>query len=155
MRWSLILSALIAVQSAISLPLSDELERRSPAGVKISSKQYRENAVKHPDAYHVSGLGPNGKITAETTVTKERIKKGTGYEHARQLKNEPKKNQAGMLLLNVRLPFLPASCAPILDHVYERQMFDAHLKDHNLDFKSVFTLILLRHRLILFIYSEN
>lgn len=114
MRWSLILSALIAVQSTISSvcvalpipPQSEELERRSPAGVKLSSKQYRENSVKHPDAYHFTGLGPNGKLTSHATVTKEKLPSGTNYQHAQTLKNSPKENHAGMLLRNVRLPVL-------------------------------------------------
>jgi hypothetical protein len=114
MRWSLLLSALIAVQSATSFvcvalsipPQSDVLERRSPAGgLKLSSKKYRENSKTHPDAYHVEGLGPNGKITAATTVRKEKLSKDARSDHAKNLldSKDPKiPIHAGMLLRDVR-----------------------------------------------------
>ena len=48
------------------------------------------------------------------------------------------------------------SCALILDHVFEVQMLHDHLKKNNIDFKSVFTFILLRHpgRLIIFLFRQ-
>jgi len=84
MRWSLILSSFIAVQSALSFicvalaipPSSDGLERRrAPKDpVKEPSKKYRNNAKNHQNAYHFANLDPNGKIRADTTVTKTKLK---------------------------------------------------------------------------------
>jgi hypothetical protein len=93
MRWSLILSAFIAVQSTLSfvcvaLPIStqsesDELERREPAGskLKLSSDKYRANARDHPLAYHVTGL--QGKLTNGVTVKQEKLRgKQAKNDHA-------------------------------------------------------------------------
>ena len=122
MRWSLILSAFIAVQSALSFvcvalaipPQSEGLERRAkrpPTGPKLPSKVYRKNSEGHFDAYHVHGLSSTGKITEETKVEKERLTKGKERQYGQALLTSPggKKLHAGTLLRNVRLPFLPLS----------------------------------------------
>jgi len=80
MRWSLILSAFIAVQSVLSFvcvalaipPSSDGLERRArrvrkaPDSPKESSKIYRENSKLHHYAYD---------FDKATGVTREKLKK--------------------------------------------------------------------------------
>ena len=176
MRWSLILYSLIAVQSALSfvcvalaIPSQwDELERREPkrrrqSGPrpedewKLSSKEYRENAKEHPHAYHVKDLGPKGKMTEKTTVSKTKLQTSSERsDHAKKMLNDHHKKHspihAGMLLLPVRLQFLLASCALIIDHVFEVQMLVDHLKQHGV--QSVFTLIFLQHFLIIFLFSD-
>jgi hypothetical protein len=52
------------------------------------------------------------------------------------------------------LQFLIAPCALIVDHVLEVQMVEHHLKEHNIDLTSVFSLILLRYPLIIFLFSK-
>ena len=78
MRWSLILSACIAVQTALSfvcvaLPvplLSDGLEKRTPAGVKASSKRYRENSKVHDYSYTFDS--DTGSVTKEKLKEEDR-----------------------------------------------------------------------------------
>ena len=117
MRWSLILSAFIAVQSALSfvcvalvIPLveSDELERRADP-LRLSSKQYRENSKAHPYGYHVTGLTAGGKMTPATTVTETKLK--TKKQRLNHGNTHLKGNQAGMLLRlsDIRLQSLLAS----------------------------------------------
>lgn len=112
MRWSLILSGLIAVQSALSFvcvalaipPQSDELERRADP-LRLSAKKYRENSKWHDQAYHVEGLGPKGKLRKGATVTQTDLKtKKEKYEHSSKLLPT---HQAGMLLRlgDIRLQF--------------------------------------------------
>jgi hypothetical protein len=180
MRWSLVLSALIAFQSALSfvcvaLPIStqsDELERRAPArrpkrapahgpDLRISSEKYRENSKDHPYAYHVDNLGPKGKLRGNTKVRKDELTEAERRKHADEVLATHTKRRpihAGMLLRNLRLQFLVlASYALIVDHVFEVQMINHHLKQHGIKFESVFTLILLRlgHPLIIFLFSEK
>ena len=166
MRWSLILSVFVAVQSVLSflcaaLPVSpslDGLEKRARASgdpAKIPSKAYRESSKLHPDAYHVQGLGPTGQLTAETKVTKKTLKEGERHRYGHELLTSADGNKlhAGTFLRDVRLPFLLVSC--VLDHVFEVQMLHHHLKDKGLpQFKSVFTPIMLRRRLIIFLLRD-
>jgi hypothetical protein len=136
MRWSLILSAFFAVQSALSFvcfalaipPSPDRLERRAPqAGPRIAHEKYRENAKSHPFAYHVTGLDPNGKIISPdprktppnqpvtpTKVTQEKLGKGKKYEYGHKRLTEGVKLHA--------------------DHVYEIQMFQKHLNNKGMNF---------------------
>jgi len=165
MRWSLILSVFVAVQSALSFlcaalvipPSLDGLEKRaSHDPAKISSKAYREHSKSHPNAYHVQGLGPTGKLTAETKVTKTTLKKGERHHYGHELLTsaDGKKLHAGTLLRDVRLLFLLVSC--VVDHVFEVQMLHRHLEKSPgvPKFKSVFTPIMLRHRLIIFLIRD-
>ena len=168
MRWSLILSAFIAVQSALSfvsvalaIPSSSDglLERRARrrAGPNLRSTngEHRENAKEHPYAYHFVGLGPNGKITPEAKVRKTKLQSGKEREYGEKLINSQKgKVHAGTSLRVVRLPFLIVYFALIVDHVYEVQMVKKHLQNKGVHLKSVFTLILLRHCLIIFLLSN-
>ena len=113
MRWSLVLSAFIAVQSALSFvcvalpvpPLSDGLERRASDVLKLSSKEYRKNAAKHSYAYHVEGLGPNNKLTNKATVKREKLEKAERPVQGKKLLNT-KGLQAGTLLRIVMQPCL-------------------------------------------------
>ena len=106
MRWSLILSAFIAVQSVLSFlcvalaipPSSDGLERREPVGPKLSSAEYRENAKSHPYAYHFKNLSPTGKMTPIATAKKEKLEKGKEKAHGEKLLKEGKKIHAGAFL---------------------------------------------------------
>lgn len=110
MRWSLILSAFIAVQSAFSFvcvalaipPSSDRLEKRAPKGpkgAKISSAEYRKNSKEHPIAYHVEGLGPKGKLTENTKVRQENLDEGKRYDYGNNMLNtHGKKLHAGTFL---------------------------------------------------------
>jgi hypothetical protein len=132
MRWSLVLSAFIAVQSALSfvcvalvIPLqSDELERREPARrksstaqFKLPSPQYRKIATEHPFAYHVQGLTSAGKLTDKATVRKEKLEKGKERDYgAPKLKNTPGLHA---------------------DHVFEAQMLSHHLKEHGIEFNKM------------------
>lgn len=161
MRWSLILSVFIAVQSELSFlcaalavpPSLDRLEKRASRDpAKISSKAYREHSKSHADAYHVQGLGPTGKLTAETKVTKTALQKGERHHYGHELLTsaDGKKLHAGGFLRDVRPPFLLVSC--VLDHVFEVQMLHHHLEKSGLpEFGSVFTPIVLRLRLIIFL----
>ena len=106
MRWSLILSAFIAVQSALSFvcvalavpPSSDGLERRArpraKPDVRSNNDQHRKNARNHPNAYHFEGLGPNNQITEEARVTKKPLKKEERREHADKLINSQTRNRS-------------------------------------------------------------
>jgi len=136
MRWSLVLSALIAVQSTLSfvcvaLPIStqsDELERRAPArrtrrapssGLKLASKKYRTNSKDHPIAYHVTGLAARGKL-ADGAKVERKVLRGKGEKHGHANK------------------LLASKAGPIhADHVFEAQMLDHHLKKHNIDFSQM------------------
>lgn len=82
MRWSLILSTFIAAQSALSFaavipssdqlqPSSDQLQRRGPAGAKVSSKTYRKNAEDHAYAYKFDKAGG---VTREWLEPSERLR---------------------------------------------------------------------------------
>ena len=162
MRWSLILSAFIAVQSALSfvcvalvIPLqSDELERRAGSRrnvdtLRMPSKKIRENSKGHPHAYLVNGLA-GGKMTPGATVTQTKL--NTKKKRLNHAIDKLPTHQAGMLLRlgDVRLQFLLASCALIVDHVLEIQMVRKHLNDHGLE--SVLTLNLLWNFLINFLF---
>ena len=155
MRWSLILSAFIAVQSALSFvcvalaipPQLGELERRAlrprrskPGDEwKLSSKDYRKNAEAHPYGYLVNDIGPRGKLTTATSVRKVALKSEEAKAaHVKNLFEQNHPIHAGMLLRAVWLPvqylFL-VSRALIVDHIFEVQMLVAHLKEHNIDSK--------------------
>jgi len=129
MRWSLILSALIAVQSTLSfvsvaLPISTqldelELERREPVNLKSTSKITRANAKDHPHAYHVTGLGPKGKRTDGAKVRQKKLRsKVARHGHAnRLLATKGRRIHA--------------------DHVFEAQMLVHHFKEHKIDFNKM------------------
>jgi hypothetical protein len=123
MRWSLILSALIAVQSTLSfvcvaLPIStqsDELERREPAGpagrllvnLKSTSKIIRENAKGHPHGYHFTGFGAKGKPTDGAKVEQKKLHgEDARHDHANKLLAKGRRIHAGMLLRDVRAAVL-------------------------------------------------
>ncbi|KAF8881673.1 hypothetical protein CPB84DRAFT_1817231 [Gymnopilus junonius] len=112
MRWSLILSTLVLVQSALSFlcvalaipPSWLALDRRTiGAGPKASSKTYRKNSQKHAHAYKFDGEG----------VTREKLKP-----------EEIQANGAHM----IKIPHTDA------DHIFELQMFKSQLDDHKLRF---------------------
>ncbi|KAF8959444.1 hypothetical protein BDZ97DRAFT_1838136 [Flammula alnicola] len=116
MRWSLILSTFIVVQSALSFgcvalaipPSSDELERRARTGARVSSKTYRKNSENHAYAYKFDQTGG---------VTREKLKE----------EDRPSNGKKRLMI-----PHTDA------DHVFEHQMFEKHLfQEHGLKFNDL------------------
>jgi hypothetical protein len=116
MRWSLILSSFVVVQSAFGLgclalvipPSSEQLERRTPVGgAKISSKAYRKNSQEHAYAYKFDQTG---------SVTREKLKPADRLAHGQKA---------------LMIPHTDA------DHVFEHQMLNNHLEKHKLQFENL------------------
>jgi hypothetical protein len=107
MRWSLILSTVIVTQSALSFAaVQPSLEglQRRARGAKVPSKTYRKSSQEHDYAYK---FDMNGGVTREKLKKSERLPK----------------NQKTLLI--------PKTDA---DHVFEHQILNQHLEDHNIKF---------------------
>jgi hypothetical protein len=107
MRWSLILSAFIIAQFALSFaavrPSLEGLERRAK-GARVPSKTYRNNAEEHDYAY---------KFDLNGGVTREKLEESERHSH------------------NEKILMVPKTDA---DHIFEHQILDEYLKENNLKF---------------------